>query len=103
MTLEVLRERLEAKNYIFFYVEPKDFDHYMMARLLINLDDPDKAKRLIFYWVFISQDCQKKFKPEVIRLLEATGRIVDRCGGKWFSNLWQLIDFTKGLYERHED
>ena len=78
MTLDVIRERLEAKDYIFFYIEPANFDHYVMARLFIDLDDPDKAKKVIFYWVFMSQDCQKKFKPEAIRLLEATSRIVTR-------------------------
>ena len=103
MTLEEIRLKLEAKDYIFYFFDPVNFNHSHMARLFITLRDPDKAKKLIFYWLWISEDCQQKFKPTTIQLLEATGRIVDCCGGKWFSNLWQLQDFVKGLYERKVD
>jgi hypothetical protein len=106
MNLEDIREKLEAKDYSFYFFDPVVFNEdtmpSLLARLFIELRDPDTAKKLIFYWLWISHDCQKKFKAEVIQLLEATGRMVNHCGGKWFSNLWELQAFVKGLYEREE-
>ena len=103
MTMDEIREKLEAKDYLFYFFEPEGFTHGCLARLFLTLDNPDKAKKVIFYWVFISHDCQKKFKPDTIQLMEAVGRIVDRCSGQSFCNLWELIAFTKGLYERDKD
>lgn len=93
-----IREKLEVHDYSYFYITPSSFDYAILTRLFILLKDPDKAKRIIFHWVWVDEDVSKKFKAEIISLLESIGYIVDKMGGKWFRNLWELENFVEGLH-----
>lgn len=83
-----LKERRDC-DYCLYVITPKMTGCYSIAEVVDDSNKrPDKT-----VFCFIDTDDMAEFSPSQVKSLVAVGRMVERNGGHWLSNLDEVADF----------